>query len=192
MVSQMSRVVLARDDGALAGRGVVRAAVLVHAPRARPLRAHAVRARRVARAVVVGEVARHEVLVGLGRAHGQRHEHVVAALGDGGPRGDARRRARQPQRRHGGVDGVGVAEHALVLGERRQLGQRADGQLHRGHLADGDAVRQHLLKVDALLARADRQPARRAVRRLLALVAHRAPFLQGAPAAVGVLCLQAG
>lgn len=151
---QLHGIVLAADDGALAGGGVVRAAVLVDAPAARPLAAHAVGARGVARAVEVGEVAAHEVLVGLGGAHGQRHEHVVAALRDGGPAGHGGRAAPQPGRRHRRVDRLRRAEHAAVLRARRQLRQRADRQLHRGDLCHGYSVWKDLLEVDALLPRA--------------------------------------
>lgn len=68
-------------------------------------------------------------------------------IGDGrrgaGGQGDARRRARDERtraqvrrraaesgRRDGGIDRLGVAEHALVLGAGRQLGQRPDRQLN--------------------------------------------------------------
>lgn len=87
--------IFAADDGALAGGGVVRAAILVHAPVAGPLAAYALDARGVPRAVVEGEIAAHEVLVGLGGAHGERHEHVVASVADGRAPCDAGRRARQ-------------------------------------------------------------------------------------------------
>ena len=67
--SRHSTHVLAADDGALAGGGVVRAPVLVDAPVARPLRLHARRARRVARTVKVGEIAADKVLVRLRRSN---------------------------------------------------------------------------------------------------------------------------
>jgi hypothetical protein len=124
--------VFAADHRALARGGVVRALVLVDAPVARPLRAHALPAGGVSAAVVVGEVAADEVLVGLRRAHRQRHQHVVLLLGDLGPLVHRRRHARQPARRHAGVDRLGAAENALVLGTRRQVGQRPDRQLHLG------------------------------------------------------------
>ena len=57
--------VFAADDGALAGAGVVRAAVLVDAPVAGPLGFDARRAGRVPRAVVIGKVATDKVFVGL-------------------------------------------------------------------------------------------------------------------------------
>jgi len=122
--------VFTADHRALARGGVVRALVLVDAPVARPLRAHALPAGGVPAAVVVREVAAHEVLVGLRRAHRKRHQHVVLILGDLGPLVHRRRHARQPASGDGGVDRLGAAEHALVLGPRWQVGKCPDRQLH--------------------------------------------------------------
>ena len=71
------RYVFAANDGPLAGAGVVRAAVLVDAPIAGPLRLDARRARRVTRTVVIGKVTAHKVLVRFRRSHLQRQEKIT-------------------------------------------------------------------------------------------------------------------
>ncbi len=55
----------------------MRAAVLVDAPIAGPLRLDARRARRVTRTVVIGKVTAHKVLVRFRRSHLQRQEKIT-------------------------------------------------------------------------------------------------------------------
>ena len=121
------------DDCAPAGGGVMRAHVVVHTPVAGPGRAGAVGARGVPAAVVVGELARHKVLVGLRGAHRERHGHVVGAGRHGGPQ--LRRRGRALQAALGGqrVTRTGVAEHTLVLGAgwQRRKSAQSDTDLKR-------------------------------------------------------------
>lgn len=124
--------VLPGDDGPRpqATGGVVRALVLVHAPVAGPLGSDAVPAGDVPAAVVVREVPADEVLVRLGRAHGERDEDVVRVVRDGRPADDAGRRAGEADGSNDGIYRFRGAEHAPVLGSRRQFRKRADSELY--------------------------------------------------------------
>ena len=103
----------------------MRAHVVVHTPVAGPGRAGAVGARGVPAAVVVGELARHKVLVGLGGAHRERHGHMVGAGRHRGSERGRRGRALETALGGQGVTGKGVTEHTLVLGAGRQCRQSA-------------------------------------------------------------------
>lgn len=165
-----------------ATRWIVHAAIVVQTPVAIPFALHALMARVMPRTVEKGEVSRNEVLVCLGAAHAERHQHMIRLRWDDGTIINGWCLARQAVFKHGRIDWRRIAENAFVFCICWQFGQCTDYKFNAAHLVDGDFVRFHHFEVDTLLARSQRQPP--LVRRVfVACISNGASFLQWTPAA---------
>ena len=114
-----------------ATRGAVMCArVLVDTPVAGPRAAYARLARGVAAAVVEGEVAGHEVLVGFAGPDGQGDQSVVRRGRDFGSLVEGWRGAAKAVVHDLSVGGGSVAPYTLVLGAGWKFRESSDCQFH--------------------------------------------------------------